>query len=507
MENGSRNNVENSGQINSQRNGDRPDSRHVPPQNLEAERSVIGALMIDNAAFHKVLDVGLEPEDFYRESHGRIFEAIKDLQSRGQPVDIITLGDALKNRGTIELVGGLAYLTGLFEDSYSSAHVVHYSKIVKEKAILRRLISASFDLAGRAHDGVEDIEEFLDFAEKAIFDVTDSKIRNSFTEIKQILMENMHSIQELAEKKVSITGLPTGFTDLDEKTSGLHPGQLVVIAGRPAMGKTSFALNIAENAAIQAKASVAIFSLEMSKEELGFRFLTSLAKVDASRLKVGRLQERDWKELAKASKKLSETKIFIDDTPALTVLEMRSRCRRLLSEHGLSLVIVDYLQLMRGTTKGGKAADSREREISEISRSLKALAKELRVPVIALSQLNRGLEGRPDKRPMLSDLRESGAIEQDADIVAFVYRDEVYNRDTQDKNIAEIIVAKHRSGGVGAVRLVWQPEFTVFTNLAHDHYAVERPMPGATSSGGPGDEGPRSGGGSYRKGGLDLPNF
>ncbi len=445
------------------------DTRHLPPHHLEAERSVIGALLLDQAAFHKVLEVGLEPEDFYKEANSLIFDSIRALHASGEPVDTVTLTDSLKNKGILEKVGGLTYVTSIFDDSYSSAHVTHYSKIVKEKAILRRMISTANDLVTRAYDGVEDISEFLDLAEKSIFDVTDTKIHNSFTNIKQIMLDNMHTIQELSEKKTTITGLPTGFKDLDYKTSGLHAGQLIVIAARPAMGKTSFALNIAENAAISASASVAVFSLEMSKEELGVRFLTSLAKIDASRLKVGRLQERDWKALAKASKELSETKLFIDDTPALSVLELRTRCRRLQAEHGLGLVIVDYLQLMRGLSKGGKAMDSREREISDISRSLKALAKELKVPVVALSQLNRSLEGRPDKRPMLSDLRESGAIEQDADIVVFIYRDEVYNGDSPEKGTAEIIVAKHRSGSVGTIRLGWQSEITAFSNLASDN--------------------------------------
>lgn len=488
-------------------------NRNIPPHSLEAERSVLGALMLDTNAYSKVIDIGLESIDFYREAHAKIFESIQDLISRGEPADLITLTTSLKNRNTYEQVGGSSYLTGLFEDSYSSAHVTHYSRIVKEKAILRRMISAVNNLAERAYGGVEDIEEFLDEAERSIFEVSDSKIRQSFAGIKQILMENMQMIQELAEKKTTVTGLATGFRDLDDKTSGLHPGNLVIIAGRPAMGKTSFVLNIAERAAVRTKASVAIFSLEMAKEELGFRFLTNVAKVDASRLKIGKLQDRDWKALTKAAGVLSEAKIFVDDTPALTVLEMRARCRRLLADHGLSLIVVDYLQLMRGNSKGGKGVDSREREISEISRSLKALAKELRCPVIALSQLNRSVESRPDKRPMLSDLRESGAIEQDADIVAFVYRDEVYNKETEDKGIAELIIAKHRAGGVGTIRLAWQPEYTAFEDLASDYYAAAPSVPmGAGAEAFPRNrEGqnntPPGSFGNPKKGGLDLPDF
>ncbi|MEW6057191.1 MAG: replicative DNA helicase [Bdellovibrionota bacterium] len=493
-------------------------SRHIPPHSLEAERSVLGALLLDSVAYSKVSDVGLSTEDFYREAHSKIFEAIQDLISRGEPVDLITLTTSLKNRNTFDHVGGSAYLTGLFEDSYSSAHITHYAKIVKEKAILRRMISTVNDLSERAYGGIEDIEEFLDLAEKSIFEVTDSKIRQSFFGIKEILLENMQAIQELAEKKTNVTGLATGFRDLDEKTSGLHPGNLVIIAGRPAMGKTSFVLNIAERAAIRTKASVAVFSLEMAKEELGVRFLTGLAKVDASRLKIGKLLDRDWKALTKAAGMLGDARIFVDDTPAITVLEMRSRCRRLSSEHGLDLVIVDYLQLMRGNSKGGKGVDSREREISEISRSLKALAKELRVPVIALSQLNRSVESRPDKRPMLSDLRESGAIEQDADIVAFVYRDEVYNKETEDKGVAELIVAKHRAGSTGTIRLAWQAEYTAFEDLASDFYGGgmgagfpgpmnDIPQQGASAKmSSPGND-PFASNPMPKKPGLDLPDF
>ncbi len=512
---------------NSKGNGPRNEisTQHIPPHSLEAERSVLGALLLDGNGYSKVVDVGLEHTDFYREANGRIFECVQDLVAKSEPVDLITLSTALKNRNWFDQVGGSPYLTGLFEDSYSSAHIIHYSKIVKEKATLRRLISTANDLCERAYTGVSDMEEFLDFSEKAIFEVTDTKLRQSFIGIKQILMENLHAIQELAEKKSTVSGLASGFRDLDEKTSGLHPGQLIIIAGRPAMGKTSFALNIAERAAIRSKASVAVFSLEMAKEELGFRFLTGVAKIDASKLKTGRLQDRDWKALTKAAGILGDSKIFIDDTPALTVLEMRARCRRLQSDHGLNLIIVDYLQLMRGNSKGGKGMDSREREISEISRSLKALAKELRVPVIALSQLNRGVESRPDKRPMLSDLRESGAIEQDADIVAFVYRDEVYNKETEDKGIAELIVAKHRAGSVGTIRLAWVADQTAFEDLAQDYYGQMQGVandfddmgpPSDMNRGGPGpNKGPGGGGqpqmppgfGMNKKGGLDLPDF
>lgn len=472
--------------------------QHVPPHSLEGERSVLGALLIDPNAFHKVIDVGLQQTDFYKEAHGKVFQTIQELISKSEPVDLITLTAALKNREIYELVGGSAFLTGLFDNSYSSANVVHYAKIVKEKATLRRMIGAVSQIAENAYGGVENVEEFLDEAEKLIFEVTDSKLRQTFLPIGQILMTNMATLNALGEQKTGVTGLPTGFTDLDEKTSGLHPGNLLIIAGRPAMGKTSFVMNIAERSALRAQASVAIFSLEMAREELGMRLLSGVARIDASRLKTGRLSEIDWKNLSKASQQLSASKIFIDDTPAITVLEMRARCRRLQAEHGLHLVIVDYLQLMRGSSKGGKGgADSREREISEISRSLKALAKELRVPVIALSQLNRGVESRPDKRPMLSDLRESGAIEQDADIVAFVYRDEVYNKESEDRGVAEIILAKHRAGGVGTVRLKWIAECTAFDNLAPDYRNNDFPMGGGGSLPGAGGGMPSGLGGDF----------
>lgn len=488
-------------------------SKHIPPHSLEAERSVLGALMLDSNAYSKVSDAGLEATDFYREAHAKIFEGIQDLVSRGEPVDLITLTTCLKNRNTFDQIGGSPYLTGLFEDSYSSAHITFYSKIVKEKAILRRMISTANDLVEKAYSGVENTEEFLDYAEKSVFEVTDSKIRQSFSPIKQILVDNIHMLESLSDKKSSITGLATGFRDLDEKTSGLHPGNLIIVAGRPAMGKTSFVLNVAERAALRSKASVAVFSLEMAKEELGMRLLSGVARIDASRLKTGRLSDHDWKSLTRAAGQLSASKIFIDDTPAITVLEMRSRCRRLLADHGLQLIIVDYLQLMRGNSKGMKGSDSREREISEISRSLKALAKELRCPVIALSQLNRGVESRPDKRPMLSDLRESGAIEQDADIVSFVYRDEVYNKETEDKGVAELILAKHRAGSVGTVRLKWIAECTAFDNLEEFRAppmgaGAEAFQMGSGPSGGLADDFPPSSPTSGNKrGGLDLPDF
>jgi replicative DNA helicase len=441
----------------------------IPPHNSEAERSVLGAVLLHNETIHQVLEIGLQARDFYREAHQKIFEVVISLAERGEPVDLVTLTASLRDRGSFEAVGGTATLTSLFEDTFAVGNVSYYARIVRDKALLRRMIETAGEIAGAAFEGVEDVEAYLDEAERKVFSVSDVKLTKSFTSMQEILVENMHSIEELAQKKTAVTGLSTGFNDFDKLTSGLHGGQLIIIAGRPAMGKTSLVLSAAQNAGVNNKAVVALFSLEMSKEELGFRFLSGLSKIDSKRLKVGRLADRDWQKLAQAADHLSKSRIFIDDSGDLTVMDMRARCRRLLSvEKRLDLIVVDYLQLMKGSKAASKGDGSREREISEISRNLKALAKELKVPIIALSQLNRGVENRQDKRPMLSDLRESGAIEQDADMVCFVYRDEVYNKETEDKGIAELIVAKHRAGETATIRLAWLAEYTLFANLAGD---------------------------------------
>jgi replicative DNA helicase len=451
----------------------------LPPHNLEAERSVLGAILVNNDAIHRVLEIGLEARDFYREIHQKIFEVLISLSERGEAVDLVTLTSALRDRNWYEIVGGTATLTSLFEDTFAVSNVVHYAKIIREKALLRRMIDTAAEITADAFDGVEDVEAYLDEAERKVFAVSDIKLSKSFSSMQQILVENMHTIEELSQKKEVVTGLATGFHDFDKITSGLHGGQLVIIAGRPAMGKTSLVLSVAQNAAIAKKAVVALFSLEMSKEELGFRFLSGPSRIESKRLKVGRLADRDWPRLAQAADQLSKSKIYLDDSGDLTVMDMRARCRRLLSmEKRLDLIVVDYLQLMRGSkglSRGGDA--SREREISEISRNLKGLAKELRCPIVALSQLNRGVESRQDKRPMLSDLRESGAIEQDADLVGFVYRDEVYNKETEDRGIAELIIAKHRAGETATIRLAWLAEYTLFANLAQD--APGTPVPGS----------------------------
>ncbi len=464
-------------------NPDQPKNNRSLPNNIEAERSVLGAVLLNNELIHRVTEAGIESRDFYRESHRKIFEAMVALAERSEPVDLVTLTAALRDRGSYEHVGGNATLTSLFEDSFAASNVSHYAKIVREKALLRRIIETASEIIGEALDGIEDTEAFLDETERRILSVADTRLTKSFASMQEVLVENMHTIEELAQRKSDVIGLATGFKDFDNVTGGLRPGQLVIIAARPAMGKTSFFLSAVQNISMTTRGVVAVFSLEMSQEELGFRFLSGLSRIDAKRLKIGRLVDRDWPKLAQAADCLSKSKIFIDDSGDLSVMDVRARCRRLLSvEKRLDLIVVDYLQLMKGTRQSQKGDSSREREISEISRNLKNLAKELKVPVIALSQLNRSVESRPNKRPMLSDLRESGAIEQDADIVCFIYRDEVYNRDTEDKGIAELIVAKHRSGETATVRLAWLPEYTLFANLAADRpgapIALPRPEKG-----------------------------
>ncbi len=451
----------------------------IPPHHLEAERSILGAILISNKAVFTVLDQGLEARDFYREAHQKLFEVLVGLAEKGEPADLVTLTASLKDRGWYEAVGGLDALTSLFEDSFAIANVGHYGKIVREKALLRRMIETAGEIAGLAFEGVENVEEYLDEAERKVFAVSDVKLSKSFASMREVLVSNMDSIERMSKENKNVTGLSTGFHDYDKLTSGLHPGQLIIVAGRPAMGKTSLVISAAQNAAIQGKAVVALFSLEMSKEELGMRLLSGVARVDSKRLKIGRIADREWQSLARAADLLSKSRIFIDDSGDLTVMDMRARCRRLLStEKKVDLIVVDYLQLMKGSKASQKGDGSREREISEISRNLKSLAKELGCPIIALSQLNRGVESRQDKRPMLSDLRESGAIEQDADMVCFVYRDEVYNKETEDKGIAELIVAKHRAGETATIRLAWLSEYTLFANLAGD-------APGAPVGGGP----------------------
>jgi replicative DNA helicase len=446
--------------------------RRVPPQSIEAEMSVLGGVLLDNDAINRVLEI-LVPDDLYREPHRKIMRAMIDLSERREPCDLITLTMNLKKTGELEEVGGGAYLATLVEYVPTAANIAYYCKIVKEKAIARHLITAATDIVTRGFEEKSDLEALLDDAQRVIFDISENKLKPSFYPVKSILKDAFKTLEMLCERKDHVTGCPTGYVDLDKMTAGFQPGDLIIIAGRPSMGKTAFALNVAQHAAIHAEPAqpVVIFSLEMSKEQLVMRLLCSEARVDASRIRTGNLTDGDWPRLTKGADRLSKSAIFIDDTPAITVLEMRAKARRLKAEHNIGMVVVDYLQLMRGREN----SESRQQEISDISRSLKALAKELHIPVVALSQLNRSLESRTDKRPMMSDLRESGAIEQDADVIMFVYREAVYcekckNReatcDEDHEKAAEIIIGKQRNGPIGTVNLTFMGEYTKFENAA-----------------------------------------
>lgn len=435
----------------------------VPPQNLDAEQSVLGGIMLDNQALNNALEI-LDVDDFYSEAHRKIFSAIIELYNKSEPCDIITLSNILKNRTQLDQAGGISYLSALSDSVPSAANISHYAKIVKEKSILRKLIGTATEILHKSYTSSSDIDTVLDEAEHAIFEISENKIRPTFSPFKDLIKDSVKTIEKLYERKELVTGVPTGFEKLDDITSGLQKSDLIIIAGRPSMGKTAFAMNIAQYAALEAGIPVAIFSLEMSKEQLALRMLSSEARVDSQRIRRGFLGEADWPKLITAAGRLSEALIFIDDTPAISALEMKAKARRLKSEVNLGLIILDYLQLMRG----GGYKDSREQEISEISRSLKTLAKELNVPVIALSQLNRKVEDRTNKRPQMADLRDSGAIEQDADLIAFIYRDEVYDKSEEnpEKGMAEIIVGKQRNGPTGMVKLAFQDKFARFENLA-----------------------------------------
>lgn len=441
----------------------------VPPHSVEAEQSVLGGLMLDNNAWEHVADVLVE-QDFYRHDHQLIFRAIAQLMEQSQPVDVITLAEWHDKRGELDQVGELAYLGMLARNTPSAANITAYAEIVRERAILRQLIQVGNSISNMAFkpEGMSK-EDMLDLAERYVFEIAEKGARRGggFVQVKDVLSKVVDRIDTLFEQDSSITGLPTGFMDFDEQTSGLQPSDLIIVAGRPSMGKTTFAMNIAENGAIHSKKPVAVFSMEMPADALAMRMLSSLGRIDQHRLRTGKLNDDDWPRLTSAIALLNEAPLFIDDTPALTPTELRARARRLKREHGLSLIVIDYLQLMQGS---GKASENRATEISEISRSLKALAKELDVPLIALSQLNRSLEQRPNKRPVMSDLRESGAIEQDADIIVFIYRDEVYNEDSQDKGKAEIIIGKQRNGPIGTVALTFQGKYTRFENFAPSYY-------------------------------------
>ena len=447
---------------------DRPGpAGRIPPNDLEAERAVLGGVLLRNEALNTLTELPLEAPDFYSDAHNKIYEAMCELFAAGQPVDSVTLREKLATAGRLQGVGGDEYLLALTNTIPTVANIEAHGKIVREKAIVRRAIVAAHEIAAKGYSDYGTLETFLDTSEKAIFDVARHHLRSPYEHINDVVVRTFEQITEAAERKEHITGLPSGFEGLDRKTAGMHPGDLIICAGRPGMGKTAFALNVALNACRARQSPVAFFSLEMPKEQLASRLLCIEAQVDAGKLRTGHLSREDWPRLANAAGQLSELPIWLDDTPGLTLMELRGKTRRLKSESDLGLIVIDYLQLMRSGVKN----DSREQEISEISRSLKAMAKELKLPVIALSQLNRGVEtrGTKDKRPQLSDLRESGAIEQDADTILFIYRDVVYNPETPDPDIAEIIIGKQRAGPTGTVRCLFRREFTRFDNLDEQH--------------------------------------
>ncbi len=437
------------------------DLAKIPPHDIDAEQAVLGSMLTDKDAVNAAIET-LKEDAFYREDNRAIYQAIINLYSKSEPIDIITLKDELESMDKFEQVGGYEYLASLPDKVPTTANVQKYIKIVEEKAILRKLIKTANEIIELGYDPAEDVEDIMDNAEKKIFDIMQSKNQKGYTPIKDVLVESFTKLEELYNRKQHITGVPTGFVELDYKTAGLHGSELILVAARPAMGKTAFALNIATNAALRGNAPVAIFSLEMSKAQLVNRILCSEAMVDSNKVRTGKLEEDDWVKLAGAIGPLSESEIYIDDTPGISVMEIRTKCRKLKMEKNIGLVVIDYLQLVQGSNK---RQASREQEISEISRSLKILAKEINVPVIALSQLSRAVEQRPDHRPMLSDLRESGAIEQDADIVMFLYRDDYYNKESEKKDIAEVIIAKQRGGQTGTVELLWMGNYTKFVNL------------------------------------------
>ena len=439
---------------------DAPARERTLPNNQEAERTVLGAILVDNAAFNSAAEI-LGREDFYRDAHRRIFESMAALAERSQPIDLVTVKDELVRQSALEAVGGAAYIAGLVDGVPRVTSVEHWSRIIKEKAVLRNLIHAGNRIVQSCYEGEDEAATLLDRAEKSIFDIAERRIRQGFLGMPEIVKESFRTIDQLSQSKDVVTGLPTGFVDIDYMTSGLQKGDLVIVAARPAMGKTSFCLNVAQHVALRKGETVGVFSLEMSKEQLALRMLCSDARVDAHRLRTGQLGEKDWARLAKAYADLSKSRIFIDDSATLTPLEMRAKCRRLKAEHGLSLIVVDYLQLVSSSGR----VENRQQEISAISRSMKGLAKELDVPVVALSQLSRAPEARTDRRPQLSDLRESGALEQDADIVMFIYREEEYKATDENRGIAEIIIGKQRNGPTGSRKLAFIKEFTRFENL------------------------------------------
>ncbi len=435
----------------------------IPPNDMEAEQAVLGSMLVDKDAVLTVLEI-LKPEDFYRNEHAEIYGAILDLYEAGKPIDLLTLKEQLRIRGKYDIINGFEYLASLTNPMYSISNVENYANIVWEKSILRKLIKASNKISKESYEALDEATAITERAEKEIFNIVQRK-SSSYALIKDVLVDTFNNLEELATREDGVIGIPSGFIDLDNRTLGFMPGQLVIVAARPAMGKSAFALNILANASIRAKKSVVYFSLEMSKEELTSRILASEAMVDSTKIRSGKLEDEDWISLTNASGTLSEAKIILDDTSGFTPIELRAKCRKLKMEYDIGLIVIDYLQLMDAS----KVSTSRQADISEISRSLKVLAREIGVPIIALSQLSRAPEQRLDHRPMLSDLRESGSIEQDADIVMFLYRDDYYNPETEKKNVAEVIVAKNRGGSTGTTELLWLNQYTKFVNLDRYH--------------------------------------
>ena len=439
----------------------------LPPHSIEAEQAVLGGLMIDNDAWERVGDV-INEDDFYRYDHKLIFQAIARLFEAAMPCDAVTISENLVKFNELDKVGGLAYIGALAKNTPTAANIKAYAEIVRERAILRQLISVSTEIGNSAFNPEgRDSAELLDQAERLVFQIAEkgAKHRKGYVGVKELLVKAVDRIDKLFQLDSHITGVPTGFNDFDEQTAGLQPADLIIVAGRPSMGKTTFAMNIAENAIIKQQVPTLVFSMEMPGEQLVMRMMSSLGHIDQHKVRTGKLNDSDWPRISSTVGMLSEAPLFIDDTPALTPSDLRARARRLMREHGLGLIVIDYIQLMQSSKNG----ENRATEISEISRSLKALAKELNVPVVALSQLNRSLEQRPNKRPIMSDLRESGAIEQDADVIVFIYRDEVYNQDSPEKGTAEIIIGKQRNGPIGSTRLTFNGQYTRFDNFISEH--------------------------------------
>jgi len=449
-----------------------PAALKLPPQNVEAEQAVLGAILLDNQALYKAIEI-IGADEFYRPAHRRIFEAMIELSEQNQVVDLVTLTDHLQHAGTLEGIGGSAYLTDLAQSVATASSVTHHAKLVHETGINRALIGVATEIVTRGYEGTKRVDELLDYAERSIFGIAESRLKKSFSSIKDVVNSTVEHINKLYELKEKITGIPTGFADMDNVTAGLQPSDLIIVAGRPSTGKTSLALGMALNAALHKPKSykVAIFSLEMSKEQLCMRLLSAAGSLDMHRIRTGQLHRDDWSSLTRAASALTESKIYIDDTAGITALEMRAKIRRQRSETGLDLVVVDYLQLM----SGGADSENRQQEISDISRSLKSVAKELNIPVVALSQLSRAVESRQDKRPLLADLRESGAIEQDADLVMMIYRKNMYagqqgevEEAADPEHVAEIIISKHRNGPTGVVKLTFLPEYAKFGNYIRE---------------------------------------